>query len=77
MRDADIERRIHPHLAQLGLTKYWNLYVLRVPDEPVGRPRTPQRRPRSPTSRSGSDSTERVADPEDLERVRAVLGDVV
>ena len=34
VRDADIERRIHPHLARFGLTKYWNLYVLRVPDVP-------------------------------------------
>jgi SAM-dependent methyltransferase len=31
-RCADIERRIHPHLARFGLTKYWCLYVMRVPD---------------------------------------------
>ena len=31
LRCADIERRIHPHLARFGLTKYWCLYVLRVP----------------------------------------------
>jgi hypothetical protein len=31
VRCADIERRIHPHLARFGLTKYWCLYVLRVP----------------------------------------------
>lgn len=28
------ELRIHPHLARFGLTKYWNLYVLRTPDAP-------------------------------------------
>jgi hypothetical protein len=26
------ERRIHPELARMGLTKYWNLYVLRRAD---------------------------------------------
>ncbi len=32
------ERILHPELARLGLTKYWNLYVFRRPDvpEPVG-----------------------------------------
>jgi 2-polyprenyl-3-methyl-5-hydroxy-6-metoxy-1,4-benzoquinol methylase len=30
-RCGEIERRIHPHLARFGLTKYWCLYVLRVP----------------------------------------------
>ena len=28
------ERRIHPELARLGLTKYWNLYVFRHPAAP-------------------------------------------
>jgi len=32
VRCAGIERRIHPHLARFGLTKYWCLYVFRVPD---------------------------------------------
>jgi hypothetical protein len=32
VRCAGIERRIHPHLARFGLTKYWCLYVMRVPD---------------------------------------------
>jgi SAM-dependent methyltransferase len=31
-RCGEIERRIHPHLARFGLTKYWCLYVLRVPE---------------------------------------------
>ena len=30
-RCGDIERRIHPHLARFGLTKFWSLYVFRVP----------------------------------------------
>jgi hypothetical protein len=30
-RCGEIERRIHPHLARFGLTKFWCLYVLRVP----------------------------------------------
>lgn len=28
------ERAMHPHLARFGLTKYWNLYVFRLPDAP-------------------------------------------
>jgi Methyltransferase domain len=30
-RCGEIEQRIHPHLARFGLTKFWSLYVLRVP----------------------------------------------
>jgi SAM-dependent methyltransferase len=43
VRCADIERRIHPHLARFGLTKYWCLYVMRVPgvDEAHGDVRSP------------------------------------
>jgi SAM-dependent methyltransferase len=32
IRCGDIEERMHPQLARFGLTKYWNLYVFRVPD---------------------------------------------
>ena len=32
VRCASTERAIHPTLARMGLTKYWNLYVLRLPD---------------------------------------------
>jgi SAM-dependent methyltransferase len=32
VRCGGIERRIHPHLARFGLTKYWCLYVMRVPE---------------------------------------------
>ena len=73
VRDGDVERRIHPHLARLGLTKYWNLYVFRVADAP----------PAAGEQRSASEIAdvekrfgfaERVADPEDLARVHAALG---
>ena len=72
VRDGAIERRIHPHLAQLGLTKYWNLYVFRVPDQPAGAGEF-----RSPSEiadvekRFGFD--QRVADADDLASVRAAL----
>jgi SAM-dependent methyltransferase len=38
-----MERALHPELARLGLTKYWNLYVFRRGDaaEPHGDVRTP------------------------------------
>ncbi len=75
VRCDGVERRIHPHLARLGLTRYWNLYVFRVPNavEPTGD---------VPSSleiadvekRFGFD--ERVADPEDLARVREALGSI-
>ena len=31
LRCGEVERRIHPQLARFGLTKYWNLYVFRLP----------------------------------------------
>ncbi|MGI8683924.1 MAG: hypothetical protein ACR2MO_02275, partial [Acidimicrobiales bacterium] len=31
---SEVERAMHPHLARFGMTKYWNLYVFRVPDAP-------------------------------------------
>jgi hypothetical protein len=38
LRCASTERRVHPMLARFGLTKYWNLYVFRLPEtaEPSG-----------------------------------------
>ena len=75
VRDGAIERRIHPHLARLGLTKYWNLYVFRVPGAPVV---SGEQRSASEIAdvekRFGFD--ERVADPEDLARVEAASGPV-
>jgi len=71
-RDGDLERRMHPHLARFGLTKYWNLYVFRVPGVPPAR--AEQRSPQEIAEverRLGFDR--RVADPEDLARVEAAL----
>jgi SAM-dependent methyltransferase len=34
-RCAEVERRIHPALARFGLTRFWNVYVLRVPGTPT------------------------------------------
>ena len=73
VRDGALERRIHPHLARLGLTKYWNLYVFRVPDAPAA---TGEQRSASEIAdvekRFGFD--QRVAEAEDLARVEAALG---
>lgn len=76
VRCGELEKRIHPHLARCGLTKYWNLYVLRVHDvpEPSGDARSPEDIA-AVDARLGFD--QRVADPEDIAMVRAVLGDVV
>jgi SAM-dependent methyltransferase len=66
------ERRIHPELARMGLTKYWNLYVFRhssVP-EPDDGIRSPEA-VREMLERFGL--TERVGDPEDLAAVRDAL----
>lgn len=43
VRCGTTERRVHPHLARFGLTKFWNLYVLRLPgaQEPVDDVRSP------------------------------------
>lgn len=72
VRCGEVERRIHPDLARFGLTKYWNLYVLRTPDAPV-----PAAGVRSASEvaeverRFGLDT--RTADPEDLRRVEDAL----
>ena len=42
-RSAEMERRIHRQLYRFGMTKYWNLYVLRVPGTPL--PPDPVRSP--------------------------------
>jgi hypothetical protein len=73
VRESVTERRIHPHLARLGLTKYWNLYVFRVPgvESPADELRSASE-VATIEKRFGFD--ERVADPEDLARVEAALG---
>lgn len=69
-----VERAVHPHLARFGLTKYWNLYVLRHPGvpEPVDLRRDPAEV--AALERRWSLGT-RPVDPEDVERVVAVLGE--
>jgi SAM-dependent methyltransferase len=72
-RCGEIERRIHPHLARFGLTKYWSLYVMRVPGVSPAREDV-----RSPAEiekiehRWGLDA--RPNDPEDFKAVEAALG---
>lgn len=34
-RSAEMERRVHRQLYRFGMSKYWNLYVLRVPGTPL------------------------------------------
>ncbi len=69
-----MERRMHPLLARFGLTKYWNLYVLRVPGTPVPGP-DPLRTPDELAALEQRwHLDERVADPADIEAVRRALG---
>jgi SAM-dependent methyltransferase len=72
VRVGEVERRIHPDLARFGLTKYWNLYVLRTPDAPVPRPGL-----RSPDEVEDVERRfaldQRTADPDDLRRVEEAL----
>ena len=72
VRCGAVERRIHPHLARFGMTKYWNLYVLRTPDalEPVADARSPDDIAR--VERLWGLDT-RVADPDDLHAVEQAL----
>jgi len=73
VRCDELERDIHPHLARLGLTKYWNLYVFRIPGVPAV-----QGDARSAADIADAEKRlgfgERVADPEDLARVQEALG---
>ena len=74
MRDGAVERRIHPHLARFGLTKYWNLYVFRVADVPE-----PADGLRDAEQIAAVEQrirlAEFLADPDDVARVKVVLGD--
>jgi hypothetical protein len=72
-RCANIERRIHPHLARFGLTKYWCLYVLRVAGVTEAR--------EDSRSQAEIDALEdrwglnqRANDPADMEAVKLALG---
>ncbi len=72
VRCGTTERLMHPHLARLGLTKYWNLYVLRAPDvaEPVADARGGEEIARV-ERQWGLDA--RVADPADVQAVEDAL----
>jgi SAM-dependent methyltransferase len=71
-RCGEIERRIHPHLARFGLTKYWCLYVLRVPTIAAACEDV-----RSPAEIEALEErwglNRRPNDPEDFEAVEAAL----
>jgi SAM-dependent methyltransferase len=73
VRCGAVERRMHPDLARYGMTKYWNLYVFRLPSvpEPGAGGRSPDEC-REVERRFGLDA--RVPDPADLEAVAAALG---
>ena len=72
VRCGEIERAIHPELARFGLTKYWNLYVFRLPGVTP-----PPRSPRTPDEIAELEGRwhldKREADPEDLAAVEAGL----
>ena len=73
-RCGEVERRMHPHLARFGMTKYWNLYVLRVPGTPV--PPVDLRPAAQLAEREALWGLDRRrADPEDERRVQEALGD--
>jgi hypothetical protein len=68
-----MERRIHPSLARFGLTKYWNLYVLRVPGTLVPPADGLRGREEIESLERRWKLDERVADPADVESVRQAL----
>lgn len=72
VRCGEVERRIHPDLARFGLTKYWNLYVLRTPSAPL-----PPAGLRSADEQADVEKRysldARTADPEDVRRVEEAL----
>jgi SAM-dependent methyltransferase len=74
VRCASTERRLHPVLARFGLTKYWNLYVFRVPEtlEPSG-DLHPEEAIADVERRFGLDR--RTASPEDLATLAEALGE--
>ncbi|MDQ1444867.1 MAG: hypothetical protein QOI20_1331 [Acidimicrobiaceae bacterium] len=72
VRCGEVERRIHPDLARFGLTKYWNLYVLRTPDAPVPAPALRSPDEVADVERRFSLDT-RQPDPEDVRRVEESL----
>ncbi|MGH9023003.1 MAG: class I SAM-dependent methyltransferase, partial [Acidimicrobiia bacterium] len=73
VRCGEVEELIHPDLARFGLTKYWNLYVLRLPSAPSPRPRRLSTEAVSEVERRFALDS-RPTDPADFAAVRAALG---
>lgn len=68
-----VERGMHPHLARFGMTKYWNLYVFRVPGAPEPGPDV--RSPEEIAAREAAWGLDRrVGAPDDLEAVARAVG---
>jgi SAM-dependent methyltransferase len=73
LRCDRVERAMHPHLARFGLTKYWNLYVFRVPG--AAEPGPDVRTPEEITAREAQWGLDRRrAAAEDLQAVALALG---
>jgi SAM-dependent methyltransferase len=74
VRCGAVERRMHAQIARFGMTRYWNLYVLRQPDAPDPAPTEL----RSPAEIEKVEREWRLqrwkARAEDVERVRATCG---
>lgn len=73
-RCAAMEARIHPDLARFGLTKYWNLYVLRVPGTPLP-PEMPHDKAAVTALEARWGLDQRRAAEDDLATLRETLGD--
>jgi hypothetical protein len=72
VRCGEVERAIHPELARFGLTKYWNLYVFRLPGVPLPGPAL--RRPEELEALERRWQLDRrTAAPEDIAAVEAGL----
>jgi SAM-dependent methyltransferase len=65
------ERELHPELARLGLTKYWNVYVFRRPDVPAPAAERSPAEAAAVLARFGLDG--RCAAPDDAEAVARAL----
>lgn len=75
-RCGEVERRIHRQLYRFGMTKYWNLYVLRVPGTPL--PPDPVRSADQLAAQErGWQLDQRQPQPDDVELLREAWGDDV
>ncbi len=69
-----VEQAMHPHLARFGMTKYWNLYVFRVPGAPEPGPDLCTPHEIAHWEANLGLDTRRAAD-DDVAAVAATLGD--